>query len=222
MCFAPEADLVGGLIVGAIGIDVLTHLRGRVRYRALAALPVLFAAHQLMESMVWWGAEGALPHGVGSVALWVYLLFAFVLLPTYVPWATWRIEPPGTRRCLMAALTTVGLGVSATLLVAMLIGPVEVEPHAYHLSYSTSLRAGSVVVGLYLLVTCGAFLLSSERVIRWFGAVNLVATGVIALLLLDGFASVWCAWAAVTSAAFAVYLRRGAPTLLSAAPARTT
>lgn len=208
MCFSPEADLVGGLLISGVGVDVLTHVRGPSRYRALAALPLLLGAHQLVESLVWWGADGSVPHALGRLALWLYLLFAFVVLPTYVPWAVWRIEPHGPRRRLMAVLTGAGLVASAALLAAMLEGPVAVEAHEHHLAYSTGLRAGGLVVALYLLVTCGAFLLSGERVIAGFGAVNTAAVVVISVLVLDGFASVWCAWAAVTAAVFALHARR--------------
>jgi hypothetical protein len=213
MCFSATADVVAGIVVGALGLDVATHLRGRREYRALAALPLLFAAHQLVESLVWWGAEGSVPHRVASVALWVYLLFAFVVLPTYVPWATWCIEPPGTRRRLMAATTGLGAGVSVVLLAAMLTGPVTVTAHRYHLAYSTALPASTLVVALYVLATCGAFLFSGEPLITWFGAVNLVAVAVIAVVTVDGLASVWCGWAAVTSGAFAAYLRQREPQL---------
>lgn len=219
MCFSPEADLVGGLVVGVIGIDVVRHVRGRRELRALAALPLMFAAHQLVESLAWWGARSDLPAGLGTLGLWLYLLFAFVVLPTYVPWAVRGIEPPGQRHDLMGALTAVGVVVSLALAAGMLLGPVEVRIEDHHLAYSTGLRAGGGVVGLYLLATCGSLLLSSERVVRWFGVVNVAAVAVLALLLLDGFASLWCGWAAVTSGAFALYLRREQPTLF-AAPAQ--
>jgi hypothetical protein len=208
VCFSPEADLIGGVAICTIGIDVVTHLRGRREYLALAALPLMLGSHQLVESLVWWGTSGSVSKQAGTVALWTYLLFAFVLLPTYVPWAVWRIEPAGTRRRLMAALTLVGVGVSLALLVSMIVGPVEVIAHAHHLAYYTSLRAGNLIIGLYLVTTCGAFLLSGQRVITWFGIVNLAAVFAIAVLTLDGFTSVWCAWAAVTSAAFATYVRQ--------------
>jgi hypothetical protein len=217
MCFSATADLVGGAVVGAIGLDVVLHVNGRRSYRALAALPLLFAVHQLVESVVWSGADGSWSPAVRTAALWVYLLFAFVVLPTYVPWATWRIEPPGTRRVLMAWITVIGVGVSLSLLVAMLAGPVTVRAHEYHLAYTTSLRAGTLVVALYVFATCGAFILSGQRLIMWFGGVNLLAVGILATTVVDGFASLWCAWAAVTSAAFAIYLRREDPELFTGA-----
>jgi hypothetical protein len=42
-----------------------------------------------------------------------------------------------------------------------------------------------------------------------FGLVNLVAVGLIAWLTIDGFASVWCGWAAISSAAIAIHVRVG-------------
>ena len=41
-------------------------------------------AHQLDEAFVWWGLDGHVPHTVGRVALWIYLVIAFVVLPAFV------------------------------------------------------------------------------------------------------------------------------------------
>lgn len=40
------------------------------------------------------------------------------------------------------------------------------------------------------------------------GAVNLLAVSVLAVILMSGVISLWCAWAAVTSASILWYLRR--------------
>jgi hypothetical protein len=44
-----------------------------------------------------------------------------------------------------------------------------------------------------------------------FGVVNLVAVIVIARLTISGFASVWCGWAALSSAAIALNCRLARP-----------
>jgi hypothetical protein len=49
-----------------------------------------------------------------------------------------------------------------------------------------------------------------------YGIINLVAVIVIAKLTIDGFASVWCGYAALTSAAMALYMRRPHSTQSSA------
>jgi hypothetical protein len=40
-----------------------------------------------------------------------------------------------------------------------------------------------------------------------FGVVNLIAVAIIARLTISGFASVWCGWAAVSSAAITLHCR---------------
>jgi hypothetical protein len=65
MCFSPEGDLVGGVVVTAIGVDAIRHLRDRKDHLALAALPLVLGFHQIDETFVWWGLQGVVPHGVG-------------------------------------------------------------------------------------------------------------------------------------------------------------
>ena len=82
MCFSPEGDVAGGLIVTVIGIDTCRHLGGRKEYLLLAALPLVLGAHSLIESLVWWQLQGHLPSGVGRVATWLpHLLIAMVVVP---------------------------------------------------------------------------------------------------------------------------------------------
>lgn len=206
MCFSPQADLLGGVAIGAIGVDTLRHAHHR-RTLALAALPLLLAAHQFVESFVWWGLEGTVPAGLGHVAMWAYLAFAFCVLPVYVPAAVMGIERGRGRRRLMSVFVVTGAVVSVLLLVAMVRGPVFASLAPYHVQYNISVPLGGAAVGLYVAATCGAMLFSGERHVVGFGAVNLAAAVVIAWLITSGFASVWCAWAAVTSGAIAVHLR---------------
>lgn len=211
MCFSAEADLAGSLVIGAVGVDVLRHVNRRHDHVALAALPALFAAHQLVEAFVWWGLQGRVPALLGTVATWVYLLFALVVLPTFVPLAIRALEPPGPRRALMTGFVVLGAVVSSVMLATMVSGPVTARLGDHHVAYSVDLSFGGPVIAAYVVATCGSTLLSGYRQVAVFGAVNVVAIAVIAVLVLDGFASVWCAWAAVTSAAIALHLRRGGP-----------
>jgi hypothetical protein len=207
MCFSAQADLVGGVVVGAIGIDVLRHVDGRRAYLGLAALPLLLGLHQLDEAFVWWGLQGHVSTRVGTIATWIYLLFAFVVLPVFIPIAVMVLEPDRRRRLLMSCFAVLGAVVAGVLFAAMLRGPVTASLGTRHIAYTTDLRAGGLVVAMYVLATCGSLILSSYRDVAVFGVVNLIAVAVFAKLAIDGFASLWCAWAAVASCAFAVHLR---------------
>lgn len=211
MCFSAEADLIGGVVITAIGVDVLRHTSDRPEVRGLAALPLLFGAHQLTETFVWWGLQGNVPAVVGDIAMWLYLIFAFIVLPTYVPVAVFLAEAPGARRRLIGGFIGIGILVSLALLGAMLRGPVTAEIRPWHMNYGTGVQAGLLVVSAYVMATCGSFLFSRIRNLRYFGVVNLIVVAALAAFVISGFASLWCAWAAITSALFALHLRRTQP-----------
>ena len=65
-------------------------------------------------------------------------------------------------------------------------------------------KAAAYMADAYARVKRGPGLCMAQSV----GAVNLAAVPVIGWLLASGFASVWCAWAAVTSVLVASHLRR--------------
>jgi hypothetical protein len=211
VCFSAQADIVGGTLVTAIGVDAWRHLQGRSSHLLLATLPVLLGAHQLVEAFVWWGVEGHVPQSVGTVALWTYLLIAFVVLPIFVPFAVLALEPTARRRWEMAPFVALGIGVSAVLLAAMLAAPIDAAAHPYHLAYSVQLNNGGLVVAFYVLAICGALLFSGYRHIAIFGLANLAAVVLLARLTLDGFTSLWCAYAALSAAAIAIHMRYAKP-----------
>ena len=76
MCFSIEADIVTGVVVTAVGIDAIRHV-GHNRETAMAALPVIFGLHQLIEVFVWKGLDGRASATVAQGAAWLYLLIAF-------------------------------------------------------------------------------------------------------------------------------------------------
>ena len=160
---------------------------------------------------MWWGVQGHVPHDVGRVALWIYLLIAFIVLPMFVPIAVLALEPTPDRRRRMAPFVALGAGVSAVLLVAMLRAPINATEHPFHLAYSLSLDDGGFWIVLYVVAVCGALLFSGYRHVAVFGLANLVAVGFLAWLTIDGFASLWCGYAAVSAGAIALHMRYAKP-----------
>jgi hypothetical protein len=205
MCFSAQADLVMGLAVGVVAVDTTRHVTDR-REIPLAALPAVFAVHQLVEVFVWWGLDGTVPRSLGRVAAHLYLVIAFAL-PVVVPLAVVAVEPDGPRRRAMVALAGLGGLIAATLLVAMARTPVDVLERSLHVSYSVDVPGGGAIIVPYVVAVCGAFLLSSSRRLVLFGIVNLVAVSALAVLTVDGVISLWCAWAAVTSVLIDLHLR---------------
>lgn len=204
MCVSAQADLVAGLVVGAVGIDAITHVRHR-RELMLAALPLLFAAHQLVEVGVWRGLAAGAP--ASDPAITLYLAFAFVL-PVYVPLAIMAVEGSPSRRRWMGALAVLGAGTAAILLIGLASGSQEAAIAPFHIAYAVDVPVGRLTGIGYVSATCGAAMVSGDRNIRTFGLVNLLAVTAVGGLIVGGFISLWCLWAAVTSVAIAAHLRR--------------
>jgi hypothetical protein len=206
VCFSPEADLLAGVVVTAVGVDALRHMRHH-REAVLAGLPVLFGIHQLIEVPVWWGFDGRVSADLAGGAAWLYLAIAFGIIPWIVPHAVHRIEDDQRRREWMGRLTGLGVAVAVALTLPIFIQPLSVSDAGNHIVYSPHLVLGGPLTGLYVVVTCGALVLSSDRVVAGYGWLNLVAVSALATLLITGVVSLWCVWAAVTSIAIALHLR---------------
>ena len=205
MCFSPEADLVGGLIITGAGVDAVRHVGSR-REIGLAALPLAFGAHQVIEAFAWWGLDGLVPPELGDAAAWVYVLIAF-LLPAAVPLVVRAVEPAPARRKAMAWLGVIGAAVSAALVLQLADGPLAVTDAGRYLDYDAGLVYGGQIAALYVAATCGPALLSSIRRVQLFGAINLVIVLGLARLQAAGLISLWCAWAAVASILIVLHLR---------------
>ena len=143
--------------------------------------------------------------------MWIYLLFALVLMPTFVPILLGVFEHSSRLRWRYVPFAALGLVVSGVMLETMLVGHPSARIGTYHLAYTIGLRHGILFVALYIVATCGPMLTSGRRVLAWFGAVNLVAVVTLAILCADGFTSLWCLYAALVSAAIALHLRLRQP-----------
>ncbi|HUQ64272.1 MAG TPA: DUF6629 family protein [Acidimicrobiales bacterium] len=206
MCFSAQADVAGGVFAGLVGIDALRHVRFQ-KERMLASLPLLFGIHQLIEAFVWWGLSDQVSWSVGGTAVWIYLAFAFVVVPVLVPLAVLTVEPNPSRRRFMVALTAVGVMVAIIYVVAMMREPVGARIDGNTVVYSIHLGENGIVNALYMVATCGLLLISSHRHVALFGTVNLAAVAVLLWLASDANTSLWCAWAAISSVAIAAHMR---------------
>ena len=210
MCFSAEADLATGIVVGAVGIYALGHVRKRHQI-PLAATPLLLAIHEIDESFVWWGLRGQVPLPIEHAAVYVFLAVAFVL-PFWVPFAMLGVERRVHRREWMKVFLAVGTVTSVALLVAVVRGPVGASIDGSHIAYTADISYADILVALYVVATCGSCLVASNRWLVLLGLANLSAVIALGWITFTGFTSLWCAWAALTSVAIAIYLRRSGRT----------
>lgn len=226
MCFSFEADLVAGAILLPLGVATLRAAK-TPRELPLASLPIVFAAHQLIESFVWLGTDGEVSHGVFQAATFAYLAIAQVLLPALVPVAMWLVEPRADRRRLMLGTAAFGVGTAAWFAWSLLTHDVGAHPANHAMVYDTDTHIGPWITATYVIATCGSVLLSSRRYLFAFGVANVVGLSLAALVRYEAVTSVWCVYAAFASVLLLVHFRAehardddGATTRRSASPAK--
>jgi len=206
MCFSPEVDIAAGLIIGAIGVDALRRVEDR-RDLALASIPVVLAAHQLVESVVWRGLQGHLPEAVTGFAVTVYLVIALGVVPALVPWAVYRSERDPTRRSRMLPFAVLGTAVGAVLLTSLVAAPYWATIGGRYIDYHTVTIGGGIVGGGYAVAVCLPLLMSSSQRLVVFGVLNAAAFFILSTLLVAGLISLWCVWAAFASVIIVRFIR---------------
>jgi hypothetical protein len=215
MCFSPTASFVSAGVLASIGAATWRHVR-EPRTLLFASVPMLFAIHQFCEGMVWLGFEGRIGTLARDHFAFLFTLYAQGILPLLMPAAVALMEPRGWRRSVIFGLTAIGAIVCAWDAYGLIFVPSRVFVDHFSIAYRNTLTGNLEISLLYILATCGSLLLSSHRVVRTYGLVNVVALTIVQLVRAYAFASVWCFYAAIMSVIIYWQFRRG--TLAAAAP----
>lgn len=173
----------------------------------MAALPLIFGAHQLIEMVIWRNAGDDM-HTVRGTAVLLWIIIAFPLLPAYVPLAVMSAASSWSRVRVLP-FVVIGLATSAVLVLLMTAGPLTAQPVGHTMQYGLHhIRLENLPVAGYLVATLGALVASDQPEIRLLGLVSSVGAVVCYSLWANEFVSTWCALAAVASVVVLYWLRR--------------
>ena len=208
MCFSANASFTAAAVIAGIGIATLRHVR-EPRSLLFASVPLLFAVHQLCEGFVWLGLTGQ----IGQLALehvaFLFMVYALAILPLLMPTAVVLMEPAGWRRQVILGLAAVGALVCGWDLVGLISYPSTACVEQHSIAYRNPMTSNMLISYLYILATCGALLLSTHRVVRSFGVLNVIGLTITHLVKTYAFASVWCFYAASVSGMIYWQFHRG-------------
>jgi hypothetical protein len=196
MCFSAPVSFAAAAVLGAAGVAAVARVR-RPADLPLAAIPLVFAAQQAIEGMLWL----TVPQGPDPGALWanLFVFIALAVWPVLVPAATSLAEPDPRRRFLMLVLLPAGIGVAIDYAGTMLAHPYRAWPAGWTLTYVNNHRISLVLLALYVLCVCIPPLLSSSAALRRFGLIVIAGMALSALAFYESFVSVWCFFAALAS-----------------------
>jgi hypothetical protein len=198
MCISATTSFVAAGAIAAAGLATLRHV-DHPRSVLLATIPLLFALQQFTEGFVWLGLEGA----IGALALqhstFLFMLYAQGILPFLMPLAVLLIEPRGLRFYGILICTLLGAGLGAYMIYAIVGFPSTSFVERRSIVYHNELTDKLWVAAAYEIATCGALVLSTHRVVRWLGLLNIVGLTIVLITKAYAFTSVWCLYAAILS-----------------------
>ncbi len=205
MCFSASADVIAAAAVAPVGVIALRWAPTRADL-PIASLPILFAIHQGIEAFVWLGFDGRVSEQVQHAAIVGYLLIAQVVLPLLVPVGVLAIEPVRWRRFVLLVPLAAGIATAVWFAGVFATDDVGARAEAHAIVYDTDYRIGVLISVLYAVSTLGAIALTSHRRLLWLGVVNAVGFAGAALVRYESVTSVWCVYAALTSAVVLLHL----------------
>jgi hypothetical protein len=181
--------------------------------RMFAAVPLLFAAQQVAEGVVWLTIGERPPGALASLAVVVFLGFAVVLWPAWLPSALRLPEQDPRRRRVLAALSWSGVvtAVVAAVLLARGRPSAHISHHSVAYDFATGAPPGNFLPLLgYLVPTVVPFFVSTLILARVIGVVLFGSLVVTLVLQRQALTSVWCFFAALLSALILAMLHRQA------------
>jgi hypothetical protein len=199
MCFSAEASFAAGAALGVAGV-ISVKKTVRAAHVPFAAIPLIFGVQQICEGFTWLSFNGEPPGRWQPGAMYLFLFFAQVLWPFWVPLSVWLLEENKKRRKLLFAFFCVGLFTSCCLAYFLLSYPVSAKVRQHHIRYELAFPNISLKLGiLYFIPTATTCFLSSHAGVRWMALAVLVSFIVSRLYFREELISVWCFFAAAIS-----------------------
>lgn len=198
MCFSAPASFLAAGVTGIIGIACLAKVR-RAREMPLAVMPVLFAAQQFAEGLLWMTLPVAPDAARASLLTFIFLVYAKVFWPIYVPVASALVEGDARRRAIMWVIGAGGAGTGAFFLERIWRDDHTASILGGHIVYEGPTDLPVVIAATYFLATCVAPLLSSHQAIRMLALIVMAGAVITYAFYWQAFTSVWCFFAAAAS-----------------------
>ena len=211
MCFSATGSFGVATVIAGIGAVAMNQNKPP-SHRMLALVPLLFAAQQVAEGVVWMTIHDPAQARLQGLAVAFFLSFALVAWPIWVPISLFVAERNPRRKRALAVLSWIGVVVGVYATVLLIRGQPTAHVAGHSIAYSYKDRAPALVLALYLhgyvLPTVVPFFVSTISRAKLMGTVlvlSLLATFVIERQALT---SVWCFFAAILSVPIVLSISR--------------
>ncbi len=213
MCFSAVGSFALSGVLAGTGAAAITINRSPSR-RLFAAFPLVFAAQQAAEGVVWLTLNDPAQATLQRLSVAVFLGIAVVIWPTWCPLSLWLAERNPGRRRLLWVLSWIGVGVSAGSLALLYHWQPMARVAGHSIQYVHEQSAlGRYTVLVYAVPALLPFFVSTTKMVRLIGTTFVLSLAVTMVIYREALTSVWCFFAAILSGLIlvAVIRRPGSP-----------
>ncbi|MCK4265492.1 hypothetical protein KAW80_04005 [Candidatus Babeliales bacterium] len=199
MCFSATASFsVAGILTG---IGIASVYKNKLKsHRMFASIPFFFAVQQFFEGLLWLkiSAQNNLLNDVFS---YIFLIFAFILWPIWIPISLSNTEKMFLKRRILRVFGVFGAFFSLCSTYILMTFNIEAQVLSCHISYNFSFNnhLNTVALIFYCIVVVVPFFVSSLSCSKLFGASLIFSLLMTYLFARIALTSVWCFFAAILS-----------------------
>ena len=200
MCFSATASISAGIILSVIGVASIRKIQSPSQIM-FASIPLVFAIQQFTEGLVWLSLLHPEFTLLNTVSTFVFLIFAQIIWPLWVPFSVLLIEKNEKRKKALKVLIVLGIALALYTTYCFVVYDVQSEILGRHIMYSVDYphSLSNIVGALYVLSTIiPPFLSSVKRM--WILGIIILLTSLITTIFYEIYiVSVWCFFAALMS-----------------------
>jgi len=200
MCFCASASFGAGVVLSVIGVAAIKKTQ-HPKQLFFATIPLIFAIQQIAEGVLWVTLPNPNYVIIQKTTVYIFLFFAEILWPIWVPIAILLLEKKATRKKIQKILVGAGLLVGIYLAFCLLSFTIEAKIIGHHISYKLnyppSLRYISII--LYALATIVPPFFSHLKRMWIFGVAIAISYIISAIFFEHYILSVWCFFSSIIS-----------------------
>lgn len=220
MCFSANASFAAAGVLSVIGLLSVRAARHNKKLLPLAACPLFFALQQSCEGIVWLTLNsGDTTSMLHKIATYGFMSFAALFWPIWVPLTLYIPEKIHRRKKLLLITAYIGACSAILLFFSWIAQTTGAQAINHHIDYPvnqypfgiTNKLLGQLISGVTSLAYCIAvitpFFLSSIKHAWIAGVIIMIALATSYVFYYATLGSVWCFFAAITSALLYLLIR---------------
>ena len=200
MCFSANASFGAGVLLVVIGIASVkkVHHSSQLMF---ASIPLIFGIQQIAEGILWLSLPNPDNINTHKIATYVFLLFAQVIWPIWVPASFLLVDRSTSRRNMQKFLLLAGLFIGIYLAYCLFTFNVQAKIVEHHIVYLQEYPTGFKNYGifLYALATIIPSFISHIKHMWLLGMAVLISYIVSAIFYEYYILSVWCFFSSIIS-----------------------